>query len=74
MNVLQKAVSMVEVTGPGILPHITMSFATADEMEAASDYLRLLAKPLSPEARERGFQSLLGEVLDDLRVAKETPQ
>lgn len=60
MNPLQKRVNIFEVTEPGALPSLVLSFANVADMQAASDHIRSL-----PSSLERGFDSLVAQVIEN---------
>ncbi len=63
MNPIEKRVSMVEASGGGQLPSLTLAFATVEDMQAASDFIRAAYTKLTDERRERAMQSLVSDVL-----------
>lgn len=42
---LDKRTSLLEVAGAGERPHLILRFETVEEMQAASDYIRMLSVP-----------------------------
>lgn len=53
MNPIENRVAMVETVGGGRLPSLTLTFVTAEDMRAASDFIRSAYTKLTDERRER---------------------
>lgn len=60
---LEKRVSMVECTGGNLPPSLTLTFATVEDMQAASDFIRTAHTKLTEPRRKRALDSLVAAVL-----------
>lgn len=60
---LEKRVTMVECTGGGLPPSLTLNFATVEDMQAASDYIRAAHTKLTETRRKRAMDSIVAAVL-----------
>lgn len=70
---LEKRVTMVEASGGGLPPSLTLTFASVEDMQAASDFIQRAHTKLTEKRRRRAMDSLVAAVLGRSVSAGEKP-